>query len=267
MPIRDIVNHYLEKGYSLRNSQNLAAQEILLSKISSSSLSEQITLKGGIVMFNLSRNNRRVTQDIDFDFISYSIEPFSIRRFIEKLNSVKDGYHVSIRGEIEQLNQEDYKGVRVNTILSDEENYSVRIKLDIGVNAHTDINQDKLAFILDGLSSNIVLKVNSPEQIFSEKVISLSRFGIISTRYRDLYDMFFLIDEVGLNTETVRKVIITILNSSNKQPKTILDLKTIICETLANKKFESDVLKANTNWLEIDYNHLKETIKGFINTL
>lgn len=65
--IKEIVNSYVQKGHSFRNAQNLAAEEIILKKIASSDLSENVTLKGGIVMFNLSKNERRVTQDIDID--------------------------------------------------------------------------------------------------------------------------------------------------------------------------------------------------------
>lgn len=53
--IKDLVNRYIQKGYSFRNAQNLAAEEIIIKKIATSDLSENVTLKGGIVMFNLSR--------------------------------------------------------------------------------------------------------------------------------------------------------------------------------------------------------------------
>lgn len=67
MLIEEIINKYRKQGHSSRNANNLAAEEIILTKIASSELCENITLKGGIVMFNLTKNNRRVTQYIDFD--------------------------------------------------------------------------------------------------------------------------------------------------------------------------------------------------------
>ena len=44
-------------------------------------MAERVTLKGGIVMYNLSKNERRATRDIDFDFIRYSIDEASVRLF------------------------------------------------------------------------------------------------------------------------------------------------------------------------------------------
>ena len=85
MFIKDIVDNYVKSGHSYRNAQNLAAEEIVLTKIASSPLAEHITLKGGIVMFNLVKSNRRVTQDIDFDLIRYSIDEESIKLLLKNL--------------------------------------------------------------------------------------------------------------------------------------------------------------------------------------
>lgn len=44
MFIKEIVNGYIAQGHNYRNAQNLAAEEIVLSKIASSPLSEHVTL-------------------------------------------------------------------------------------------------------------------------------------------------------------------------------------------------------------------------------
>lgn len=76
-------NEMLEKriaeGMSLGDARNVVAEEILLKKIASSELAEHVALKGGIVMYNLTKNERRVTKDLDFDLIRYSID------FVNKL--------------------------------------------------------------------------------------------------------------------------------------------------------------------------------------
>lgn len=84
MSISELVSKYTSLGHNYRDAQNLAAEEIILNKIASSPLAENITLKGGIVMFNMTKSNRRVTQDIDFDLIRYSIDNESIMTFVEK---------------------------------------------------------------------------------------------------------------------------------------------------------------------------------------
>lgn len=84
MLIKKLISKYEELGYSIANCRNLAAEEIIISKIAKSPLAEHVTLKGGIIMFNLTKSSRRVTQDIDFDLIHYSIDEESIRLFFKK---------------------------------------------------------------------------------------------------------------------------------------------------------------------------------------
>ena len=55
-------------------------------RILTSSLSRNITIKGGVVMRSKTRNIRRATQDLDIDFIRLSLSNEAIDTFISKLN-------------------------------------------------------------------------------------------------------------------------------------------------------------------------------------
>lgn len=54
-------------------------QDIIIKAIAQSSLNRNVTIKGGVVMRSLSKNARRATQDLDLDFIRYSISEESVR--------------------------------------------------------------------------------------------------------------------------------------------------------------------------------------------
>lgn len=43
-----------------------------------------MTIKGSVVMRSITGNVRRATEDLDLDFIRYSLEDESIRYFISK---------------------------------------------------------------------------------------------------------------------------------------------------------------------------------------
>ena len=73
------------EGYSEANAQARVCQDIILYGIAKGNFSKNVTIKGGVVMRNISKNARRATQDIDLDFIKYSISDESIRNFIDKL--------------------------------------------------------------------------------------------------------------------------------------------------------------------------------------
>ena len=46
----------------------------MLKALSIGPLSRNVTIKGGVVMRSKSNNVRRATQDLDIDFIKYSLE-------------------------------------------------------------------------------------------------------------------------------------------------------------------------------------------------
>ncbi|MBR5997338.1 MAG: nucleotidyl transferase AbiEii/AbiGii toxin family protein [Bacilli bacterium] len=262
--IKELVNSYIQKGYSFRNAQNLAAEEIVLKKIATSDLSENVTLKGGIVMFNLSKNQRRVTQDIDFDLIRYSIDEQSIRLFMKKMNAVNDYFKIDIVGEMEKLHQEDYQGVRVNTIISDSNNDKIKLKFDIGVHTYTGIEQIKTVFKFETSDTCLSIKVNPPEQIVSEKLISLARLGSVSTRYKDLYDLYYLIKETRVSPKKVGDNLLLFLDNSKKKPNTLLELENSIFETLNNQSFIKEASKPASKWIDIDINIVKDSIIEFL---
>lgn len=133
MDIGKLVDLYVNDGYELADAIAKVSQDIILLKISKSSFSHNVTIKGGVVMHNISKNKRRATRDMDFDFIKYSLNDESIIKFIEKLDKVDDGIKIKINGKIEELHHQDYSGKRVFITIIDEKKYRIDSKLDVGV--------------------------------------------------------------------------------------------------------------------------------------
>ena len=73
MEIYELVEQAKSEGYNEANAESKVCQDIILNLISHSNLNRNITIKGGVVMRSLSKNSRRATQDIDFDFIKYPL--------------------------------------------------------------------------------------------------------------------------------------------------------------------------------------------------
>ena len=146
----------------------------------------RLPIKGGVVMRNLSRNARRATQDIDLDFIKYSISDDAIKAFIHQLY-LPEGLKILLKLPITELNHRDYKGKRIPVIIRDTFNNEINTKIDVGVHTEYNIDQDELCFNTCIDNENVTLFVNSKEQIFVEKIIPIVKFGSLSTRYKDYY--------------------------------------------------------------------------------
>ena len=82
--IKEMIRQANAEGYIDDNAEAKVCQDVVLQAISESTLSGNVTIKGGVVMRNISKNARRATQDMDIDFIRYSLADDSIRLFIKK---------------------------------------------------------------------------------------------------------------------------------------------------------------------------------------
>ena len=214
---------YLNSGYTLANASAKICQDIILNKISKSKMNKNITIKGGVAMYGLSNDKRRATRDLDLDFIKYSLADESIILFINGLNLVNDGINISIDGKIEELHHQDYNGKRVNIILKDENNFSVSAKLDIGVHTNFNIKQEEYCFNLEALKESASLIINSKEQIICEKLKSLLRFGIRTTRYKDIFDIYYLINNTDINKEELLYIIHSLIINDNTMKESNLN--------------------------------------------
>lgn len=191
MNLNEMIENEIEHGYGDDNARSKVCQDIILKAISESSLSRNVTIKGGVVMRSKTGSVRRATQDLDMDFIKYSLGDTHIDEFINRLNCI-DKLIIERTGEIEELKQQDYHGKRIYVIISDDEGTSIVSKLDLGVHNHLDIEQEEYCFDIALDDEGASLLINSNEQMFTEKLKSFLRFGPISTRYKDIYDMYYL---------------------------------------------------------------------------
>ncbi len=182
----------IENGYGDQNAEAKVCQDIILKAISQSTLSRNVTIKGGVVMRSKTKNIRRATQDMDIDFIRYSLSDESIDAFINKINCL-DGLSISRTGNIEELNQQDYHGKRLYVSIRDTHENEIESKIDLGVHNRLDIEQEEYCFDIAYDEEGASLLINSCEQMIAEKLRSLLRFGPVSTRYKDIFDIYYLI--------------------------------------------------------------------------
>ena len=68
--------------------------------------------------------------------------------------------------------------------------------LTIGVHNDLDIEQEEYCFEIAFDKEGVTMFINSKEQIFSEKLYSLLKHAMFSTRYKDIFDMHYLSEYV-----------------------------------------------------------------------
>ena len=78
------------------------------------------------------------------------------------------------------------------------------------------------------------------------------KFGITSTRFKDIFDFYYLINNENLDKDKLIKYIdILIFKDENMREHTIEDISKRLSNILNNSRFQSRINTANNNWLEV----------------
>lgn len=260
--IKDKVNEYKTKGYSQEHATARVVQDILLTKLSKSIYKNNVTIKGGVVMFNITKQIRRATIDIDIDFIHYAIDDKSIERLFNELNREDDLLMLRINYPIKELKQADYNGRRILFTVSDSfGNVINNAKLDFGVHKYVDIKQEEFIFQIESMNQTTSLLINTKEQIVAEKLSSLLRHGIRSTRYKDIYDIYYIIVETELNINDVMSVVEKMELDKNYGDLTQINRK--LDKILNNSFFSKNASNPHNKWIDCTYEKVVEKLLVF----
>ena len=109
----------IKSGYRRPTAQAKVAHDVALLAMDRAGFKANSTIKGGVVMSSLTGDMRRATMDMDIDFIHHSISETSVRAFVRRLNRALPGVGLEIRGEVEDLRHEDYRGKRIILAVKD----------------------------------------------------------------------------------------------------------------------------------------------------
>lgn len=175
-------------GYSEVNAEAKVCQDIVLKAISTSSLSRNVTIKGGVVMRSITGSSRRATQD------EYCFD-----------------------------------------------------------------------VCLDDVGASLL--INSKEQIFTEKLRSLLRFGPLSTRYKDIFDLCYLSDYVDKD-RLVKCLNTYIFDDPGMRENDMIAVMKRVNRTFSDKLYRQNIGRSTRlNWLGIKVDDAFKKITGFLETL
>lgn len=262
MNLQELMDAYHEEGLTRELAAARVCQDIVLKAIAEGPLSRNVTIKGGVVMRSLTKNNRRATRDIDLDFIHYSLDDFSIREFVKRLNCI-DGIQIYMDDEITELKHQDYHGKSIEVKIVDEYGNSVKSKIDIGVHKHMEIDQDEYCFDVCMDDDGATLLKNTVEQSFVEKLRSLLKFGANSRRYRDIYDMSYL-KNVASDGKMADMIRILIFDDAEMYENTMDDIVKRLSNIFKDEQYLSRVSGSRQRWID---NDIHEITKGLISYL
>lgn len=263
--INAMIRKEIENGYGDTNAQSKVCQDLILKAISSSKFNRNVTIKGGVVMRSKTKNVRRATKDVDLDFIRYSLSNESIDSFVEHLNCL-EGLKIERVGRITELKQQDYSGKRIFVRITDSNGFSIENKLDLGVHNRLNIQQEEFCFDIAYDDEGASLLINSNEQMFAEKLRSLLKWGVLSNRYKDIFDMYYLIQFV--DKEKLKQCLdVYILDDPGMRENELQDIYRRINMVFNDKMYRKNIDTRDANCLDENTDTVLKGIMEFLRKL
>ena len=256
---------YVDDGYSDLMARARVCQDVVLKAIAESSISKNVTIKGGVVMRSITGNTRRATRDIDLDFLRFSIEESAIRDFVMKINCL-DGISIDIAGPIEELSQQEYRGKRLWVVITDSKGHSLKSKMDLGVHKNIQIEQEEYCFDIACYDGSATLLINSKEQMFTEKLRSLLKFGPNSTRYKDIFDMFYLTGKVDIK-KLLQCLDTFVISDPGMKENDMNAVVRRITRTFSSKRYIDRLTYSKKNWIGEDIPIITASLLEFLKSL
>ena len=110
----------------------------------------------------------------------------------------------------------------------------------------------------------VSLLINSRHQMITEKLKSLVRFGSRSTRYKDIFDIYFLKDDVDMDKlkGCIQKYIFA--DETLKNVTSMDEVIKRVEQVFANKTYLRELEKSGKNWVEIPTETVLNEVTEFL---
>jgi len=194
--------------------------EHVLMRLEKSKYRDNIILKGGVLLSSIIGEDLRTTKDIDATLKSLPLNIDSIRNIFEEILSIQIADNVKFEiVSIKDIRLEDeYGGFRINVKGTF---YKIRTNFFIEITTGDIITPREIKYKYNSIFENrkINIMAYSIETIIAEKFESIISKNITTTRAKDFYDLYMLINKLknDINNKNLIKAIENTFNKRNTE--------------------------------------------------
>lgn len=240
--------------------------ERLLERISISKYKDNFILKGGMLISAMLGIDSRTTMDMDTTIKGFPLTKDNITNIMDEICNIEIDDNVTLKiNKVELIREDDdYGGYRITFETKYNNEMPVIIKIDITTGDKITYKEIEYSFTLMLEDRKIQIWSYNVETIIAEKFEAIVKRGVLSTRIRDYYDVYMLINTQNkiIDKKTLKDAI-TLTAQHRGTSEIIKDWKKIV-EKIANdskmrqqwKRYQKDNFYAE----EIEYKELINAI-------
>lgn len=192
--------------------------EHVLMRLEKSKYKDNIILKGGVLLSSIIGEDLRTTKDMDTTLKSLPLNIDSIKNIFDSILSIDINDNVNFEiVSIKDIRLEDeYGGFRINVKGTFDK---IRTNFFIEITTGDIITPREIEYQYNSIfeDKKINIMAYTVETIIAEKFNSVISRNIISTRAKDFYDVYMLMNENNINNENLIKAIKNTFNNRNTE--------------------------------------------------
>ena len=259
---------------NMAKENNVAAQSVLqtymleklLERISISKYKDNFILKGGMLISAMLGIDSRTTMDMDTTIKDLPLTKDNITNIMDEICNIEIDDNVTLKiNKVELIREDDdYGGYRITFEAKYNNEMPVIMKIDITTGDKITYKEIEYSFTLMLEDRKIQIWSYNVETIIAEKFEAIVKRGVLSTRIRDYYDVYMLINTQNkiIDKKTLKDAI-ALTAQHRGTNEMIKDWKKIV-EKIANdskmrqqwKRYQKDNFYAE----EIEYKDLINAI-------
>ncbi len=269
MSLKGRINNYAKENH-------IAAQVVLqnfmferfLARLSDSSFRDKFVVKGGMLVAAIVGLGTRATMDLYTTLCDFPLTEIEIRKAFREIISIDKGDEVVfLLQSVEPIRKDDiYGGFRVRI---DAKYDTIVTPLSIDISTGDAMTPHPVSYIFRGIfddSIQIPLWGYNVETILAEKLETILRRGVFTTRPRDFYDVYILGTTQPVDKKILRDAIIA-TSTHRGSTVQISDIASILKQVKTNLALINQWEKYRRQFpyaADITYNQVLEVIERLL---
>ena len=247
-------------------------QERFLYRISQSKYKDNFILKGGLLLITIDLPSARPTMDIDFLARHISRDKQDLKTVFKDICSLDIDDGITFDGSsitTEEIDKDgDYNGTRVKftAIMGTSK---IPISIDLGFSDVLIPEPRKIKFPTILEEDSPYLQAYCLETIIAEKFEAVTKLALTNNRMKDFYDLYMILTEQQLNTDTLKKAIKDTFENRKTQliPNPIAFTSTFYADADKQRQWETFLNKRNIQSAPNDLQTIVKMIKEVLTPL
>lgn len=249
----------MDKSRYLASKNNITTNEVLqnymferiLERLSISRYKNNFILKGGLLLSSIMGIDTRTTMDMDTCIKGMNLMDEQLYEVLNEILNidVNDGVKFEIKNSKPIREDDDYGGLKYK-LLAKFDNLRVNLSIDIATGDLITPREIEYDYKMMFEDRSLKIMTYNIESIIAEKFQTVISRGILNSRMKDYYDLYYLITYEKYSKDNLKEAIIKTFKKRNTDINSIDKIIEEIKQSEFTKEYGLNILK-NINMLKV----------------